>query len=59
MMPGKDVSSIDDTVLVRWKEAGPHSEGRTKDNCEVFGLKPRPSDGDYGSVKNIYPWEIS
>lgn len=56
MAPGKGVNSIHEAVLVRWNDAGPHPQGRTEDNSQVFGLAPVPSDGGYGFVKNVYPW---
>jgi hypothetical protein len=59
MAPGNDAGDIKDTPLVRWKEAGPHPEGRNNDNCEVYGPNRVPSNGDYGFVRNVYPWKGS
>jgi hypothetical protein len=59
MKAGNDAGDIKDTVLVRWKESGPHPEGRKAESCEVYGPNRFPSDADYAFIQNVYPWKGS
>jgi hypothetical protein len=56
MDPEKDAGSVFDTPLIKWKEEGPHPEGRTQTNCEWYGPNKVVSDGDRAFVKNVYTW---